>query len=464
MSKFIYRSKRTIRDTLPLSWESSHLYPNLNLNIHDTEILFSVGFYNKTRGTFKQRKVYLKNNILFYEEDPQSRVPIVRVLILHMPTAEIIKLPSPIEKMGYKIIFQKGESRVTFFIKQPQIWKKLLSRYVIWQNFLEDFDILKNLQNKSNISFFEQSQLRLVINKHSGTSFKAETINIQEMQEKSKFLQKIEVYLSKLPKLDHPSLVSLSRIYSSSTSIILVWEYFGEDKSTTLADIIQKQSTSRSPIQHTFQRSIVLQLYQVLDYLQRQKVVHGSIDPHCIKIVDGSKVKLEGLKFENSRLMGLDTKYLCSTTSLDKAVLNNFMASGLQEEELSYKSDLYSVGLIHYILSSGKNTDVISQNVVLELSDIIEIKQTNKNISSEELQVINGCTQTDKQKRLTIREVMGSDFFRGRNSDLRAGVVRQFKVRSSGMMVGGPSSIKRTSKLKFTGATNYDSDNSLNLG
>lgn len=160
----------------------------------------------------------------------------------------------------------------------------------------------------------------------------------------------------------------------------------------------------------------------------------------------------------------MDSKKQNQSIDISKATVSKCTATEFKGpsnyEDYGYQSDLYQIGLIHYDLRSGYNLKIMQANNFLRISDSTKLSQSNFKVSNEELQVIKGCTQKDKNKRMTIIEVLESDFFTGRNKDLKVNRVKQFMVRNKGMMVYEPVPFKRTSKNGFTGITNFGSDSS----
>lgn len=428
MTKLLFRSNSS---SIPpkLTWESSILYTNESFNIHSVDWLFSVGIIDDSTGFHVKKKVYLKNDFLFYEETPLSKRSPVQALKLDMPYAQISKLPYAIKDLGYKLTMTKNDHSIELIINQPQIWKKALSRKVTWLNFEKDFSVVKTFQ-QNILSHFSDSTLKIVVDKINKIKYHAEIIDLQGLQNNEDLIKKLESHILKLIKLDHPSLIHIERIYSTKSSIILVKQRV---EGQTLEQILTNSTRNSTGLGNSLQRSCILQLYQALSNLEANGLVHHSINPNNVLVTKDRKIKLVG--FEPFNLFGEveHPKYHTPGWARDGFRAPEIrMALDHQNDDSNYRSGMYSVGMIHYAIRSCTPGADISKNPNYRL-DLESLVQEHS-LDNEEMQVLRGATLKNYKQRICIKEVIESDFFIGKCTEIGVRKIRSFKTNKMSLM------------------------------
>lgn len=169
---------------------------------------------------------------------------------------------------------------------------------------------------------------------------------------RSKITRKIERFINEvnaLKKLDHPNVIRLYEVYETDTDVILVQELCKGGE-------LMKRFESYETINEHKVANIFKQILMSIEYCHQNTIVHRDLKPENFMLTsekEGAKVKL--IDF------GLATR-LSKSKKGHKSVVNGiksrvgtimFMAPEVIKQDYNYKCDLWSAGVILYILICG---------------------------------------------------------------------------------------------------------------
>jgi len=269
--------------------------------------------------------------------------------------------------------------------------------------------------------------------------------------------------ISVMRSLDHTNLLKLHRVYESEDSVYLVMDYI---KGGDLLERIQ------SKLIYTEENSVkfMKQLLEGIHYMHSQSVIHRDLKPDNILLVERDcdfdlKIGDFGLACEFDE----ELIFRCGSPGYVAPEILKKMPYG-------QKADIFSAGVIMYILLSGR-TPFYGKNASLVLMRNRECKiyfHENywKNISHQAIDLIIRLTDSNPDSRLNAEQALRHPWFKlqtqknggtciVKNSD---GIQADEKLISAELMMrlnlrksrgasnenyAGSNSIKRTSETKL---------------
>ena len=166
-------------------------------------------------------------------------------------------------------------------------------------------------------------------------------INKQKLSALEKELLSSEIKILRL--LNHPNIVKINEIFDSKKHILIVMELI---EGGELFELIQRKKVFS---EYTTSK-IVKQLLEALVYLHDLGILHRDIKPENILLTDDSDIpQIKLADFGLSKLSGPnDVQILACGT------LGYVAAEVLSQEGYTFKADLWSVGIITYLLLRGR--------------------------------------------------------------------------------------------------------------
>ena len=159
-----------------------------------------------------------------------------------------------------------------------------------------------------------------------------------------------------LSKLDHPNILKLYEVYSDEKRYYIVTEYC---KGGELFDEIVKKGT----FSEKEAASIIKQILQAVAYFHDLKIVHRDLKPENVLIDKELNDTLKVIDFGTS-IQIKDGEFLTNTHGT-----SYYIAPEVLKKKYSEKCDVWSVGVMLYILLSGtppfdgKDDTEITENV-----------------------------------------------------------------------------------------------------
>lgn len=203
-----------------------------------------------------------------------------------------------------------------------------------------------------------------------------------------------------LKKMDHPHIINLVEYFMNKTELILILEYLdGGD----LYDKIEKinKFSEKDAIQ------IIKKILSALSYLHKKKIIHRDLKPENI-VFDG-KDNLKIVDFGTSKL-NIKNKLLKSK----KGTLY-YMAPEVFKQSYGFKCDVWSCGVILYILLVGYppfNHPEDEEIVNMILYEEIDFFEEDWGVISRDLrELVLVMLEKDPRKRPCVEEILKNKVF-----------------------------------------------------
>ena len=201
-----------------------------------------------------------------------------------------------------------------------------------------DYTIIKELGSGSFAT------VHLVKNNITGTvrAMKAIKKTVNDEEEEDNELEIINE-INILMKMDHPNIVKIFEFYNSPTHYYLITEYC---EGGCLFDTIVKNKTPFTEIQASY---IMHQLFSVVNYCHKMKIIHRDLKPENILInknVDG---------FVKIKICDFGTSQVFKRGEIQDKIVGSiyYIAPEVLQKKYNSKCDLWSCGVIMYILLTG---------------------------------------------------------------------------------------------------------------
>lgn len=160
----------------------------------------------------------------------------------------------------------------------------------------------------------------------------------KDMKEHSKFFNEVDI----LSKADHPNIVRLYEFYEDEKYYHLVTEYITGGE---LFDFIIKSRMLSEPIAAHFMKQIL----SAITYCHSNSIVHRDLKPENLLLdKDSPDALLKIIDFGTSKIFDTDSKMT------QKYGTAYYIAPEVLRREYNEKCDVWSCGVILYILLSGK--------------------------------------------------------------------------------------------------------------
>lgn len=249
---------------------------------------------------------------------------------------------------------------------------------------------------------------------------KVEKQKIMSEKLRQYFLNEIDI----LKKLNHPNIMQLIEIKSSHNNIYLITEYC--NGGTLSENLTMHQKLYKTPLPEKIVIHIMKQIADAVHYLHDNRIIHRDLKMenvllHFENLDDRKKLNLQKAKvkiidFGFARYLNNDsisTSIVGSPLNMAPDILHA-LADSNYRKYLKYneKADIYSIGVIMFILLIGKppfNAGDYKDLYSKVNYGIYSIPKDLK-LSKECITLMNGMLMQESEKRFSIMEVLRSDF------------------------------------------------------
>ncbi|XP_061671680.1 death-associated protein kinase 2a isoform X2 [Syngnathoides biaculeatus] len=247
------------------------------------------------------------------------------------------------------------------------------------------FAIVKECREKST----EQEFAAKFIKKRQSIA-SSRGVRLEEIQREVQILQKIH----------HENIVKLHDVYENRTDVVLILELVSGGE---LFDFLaQKESLSEDEA-----TQFIKQILEGVNYLHSKKIAHFDLKPENIMLLDKNvplpRIKLIDFGLAHKIEAGVEFKNIFGTPEFVAPEIVNY-------EPLGLEADMWSIGVITYILLSGASPFLgeTKQETLKNISTInYEFdEEFFCNTSDLAKNFISHLLERDKKKRLTIKDAL----------------------------------------------------------
>ena len=248
-------------------------------------------------------------------------------------------------------------------------------------------------------------------NKFSNTEVSIKTINKSKNENLIFDNLSIKNEIDVLKSLSHPNIMKIYEFYSNEESYFLVNEYikYGE-----LSKRI-KQTFSELQIS-----VIIFQILKGLSYIHSHNIIHRDIKLENIMINDIENILINGKieQFYWIKIIDFGIAKFTSSNKKEKGMTGTlyYMAPEVIKQNYNYKCDIWSVGIILYILLTGKYPfdSLVKSRIKTKIEDG-EFDEENikyKNSSKELKDLLKHLLNTSPTFRYNAKDALKHDFFK----------------------------------------------------
>ena len=249
----------------------------------------------------------------------------------------------------------------------------------------------------------------LVISNITKKYYAMKTIDINQLNEEQKkeALQEAKI----LKKLDHPSIIKLKEVFIAKKpreTLNIITEYAdGEDLSKKIKNNLKmNQKFPEDKILDWFTQ-ICLAVY----YIQKNKILHRDIKPQNVFLTKSSMVKLGDFGISKN----LNTTWEKAVTFIGTPYY--ISPEIVQNEPYSFKSDIWSLGVLLYELIALKYPFDASSlpKLMIKIMKGQYMKIKDKSFSTELKNLVYMILNVDPVKRPGIKEILEMPIMKNRS-------------------------------------------------
>lgn len=300
-----------------------------------------------------------------------------------------------------KIIFQKITCQI------ENVDKLVVSQENLFNErkgtFEQDYELLSDTVYTGTHSIIKKG-----LHKLTGSLVAVKIVNYDLIEKfsataKKNYLQGLEI----LKKMDHPNLLKLIDLYCNENTLQIVTEFYSGGE-------LFEQLMKDKNFNETMCSKIMKQILLGLNYLHKNRIVHRGVTPENL-VFEGSR--------ENFLIKIIDFKlltYLPEKQFLtDKVGAVFYIAPEILEESYDFKCDIWSCGVLLFVMLCGKfpfngKTNVeILQNI--KEGNICKDSADYKSLSNEVKDFLSKLLKVKPSERLSAEEALQHQWLKDRN-------------------------------------------------
>lgn len=288
---------------------------------------------------------------------------------------------------------------------------------VFKQQNVEDFYEMRDLLGSGQFAIVKRC-----IEKSTGVEYAAKFIKKRMSRGSRRGVKReeIEREVSILQQLQHPNIITLHDIFETRTEVVLVLELVSGGE---LFDFLaQKESLSEEEA-----TQFIKQILDGVQYLHSKRISHFDLKPENIMLLDRNvslpRIKLIDFGLAHKIEPGVDFKNIFGTPEFVAPEIVNY-------EQLGLEADMWSIGVITYILLSGASP-FLGDTKQETLGNISAMnydfdEELFSNTSELAKSFIRQLLEKDTRKRMTVQDALNHHWIKPRNT--RQAMVKRLSV------------------------------------
>ena len=361
---------------------------------------------NRKNNKLKERYFILTEKNFFYLKSLKN--PKIRgVMETNWVRVEYIVEENEKDKR-FCVRFIKNMKYCDFWISEEKDfreWKAALSKVFIQSDFHTKFNAIKMIGKGSF------ARVYLVEDKETKVKYAVKAFSKEYLMSQSKGKESLMNEIEIMQIVKHPNIMTLHELHESKNSIYLVLELLEG------GELFNYVSSKKSVSIHEICR-VMKCLLEALAYLSDKRIMHRDLKPENMILKEKGDLQYATLKLVD---FGLATQcdvpeYLfkrCGTPGYVAPEIIN--APSNENIHYTSKCDVFSAGIILYILLTGKSPfDGKSFQEILNQNKLCKIDFKNPKLKKHPrvVELLQKMLEVNPIKRLSAREALQDEFFK----------------------------------------------------
>jgi len=245
-----------------------------------------------------------------------------------------------------------------------------------------------------------------------------------------------------LRSMDHPGVLKIFEFYSNRKSYSIITELCPGGE-------LFQQIINKGPFNEKYSAFVMYQIFSAVNYCHKMHIVHRDLKPENILIVSKDK---DG--YPTIKVCDFGTSKIFEKGKIERKFVGSsyYIAPEVLKKKYNEKCDLWSCGVIMYILLSGsppfggKDDDEIMKRVAIGKYDL-ESPPFNK-LSKNALDLIKKLLTMDINKRINAEQALNHPWFKENKSQELYNKINNYQTIKT--LIENLKSYKRTSIIQET--------------
>ena len=367
-----------------------------NHNLYNNE-----GFLYKININKKPKKMFFKliyKDFFFYKIDNESNHAGVHNLNgVFLKEEDMVQIEN-VTYFSFSLVYTKKERKYyTDNIKEYDKWIKCLRNATDYKDINQIYDI------KEKIGLGRYGLIKLGYHIEKKRTVAIKMFNKKEMKYEQYLEVKNEIEILKVTK--HKNIIQIYDVIENEDNIYIIMEYY---KGGDLLSFMEKRKYKISEI---FAANIIYKLTFALIYLKEHNIIHRDIKPENILMTNNNDDS-EPILFDFCL-----AKIFKENDNLKNPIgtIGYIAPEILLNNNYSYKSEVYNIGVISYFLLTGymplnfelSDKDIIKQTLYTEINYPNELW---KNINPDAKNFVANCLIKIPEKRYDLEDIINDEW------------------------------------------------------
>ncbi|CAD8158548.1 unnamed protein product [Paramecium pentaurelia] len=350
-----------------------------------------------------------QNNVIIQQEEffivlrqnnlKMKKLKIAEHLIIYSKTKSINCLNCQLEKVKNSLVIQQG-LKISKQGKYLEIFGEIdqlydhLKKYCVQVNFLQIYKLCS-----VNV---EKEKKKIYKIRHRVTN-EEKIAKVYELDGGD--MQQINKEIQILRLLKHKNIVQMEELFQEDNRLILVFDNL---EGGEFAKLLNQNKFCEDNI-----RIIIKQILQGIVYLHDLGIFHRDLKPENILFKNQDQIEqLQIIDFALADFYCNDHKYLFTRCGTPGYVAPEI----LQDKKYTLNVDVFSIGVILYMLLTQKNPFIKEQynyEQIITANYDGHIDYSEVKCSTECLDLLKKCLKVDQHKRISARDALNHPFILG---------------------------------------------------